>query len=55
LDLTGLVNRVYDAVAAIHFGRKGFAIRGKEQAGSKKNKKGITKFSSVEKLCMATI
>ena len=31
MDPTGLINSIYDAVAAIDFGRKGFATRGKEQ------------------------
>jgi hypothetical protein len=33
LERTGLVNNVYEAVAKIDFGRKGFATRGKEQEG----------------------
>jgi hypothetical protein len=33
LDLTGLINRITVATAAIDYGRKGFAIRGKEQEG----------------------
>jgi len=33
LDLTGLINSIYEAAADIEAGRKGFATRGKEQEG----------------------
>ena len=33
MDLTGLVDSIYDAVININFGRKGFAIIGKEREG----------------------
>jgi hypothetical protein len=33
LDQTGLVDSIYDAAAAIDFGRKGFATRGKAEEG----------------------
>jgi hypothetical protein len=41
LDLTGLVNSIYDATAAIDFGRKGFATRGKAEEGRISYEKGI--------------
>ena len=33
LDLIGLVDKIYEAVAAIDFGRKVFATRGKAEEG----------------------
>ena len=42
MDLIGLVNSVYDAAAAIDFGRKGFAIRGKEHEGRISYETGIS-------------
>ncbi|MCL2067576.1 MAG: hypothetical protein FWG99_08940 [Treponema sp.] len=42
MDLTGLVNSIYDAAAAIDFGRKGFATRGKEQEGRISYETGIS-------------
>ena len=33
MDLTGLINSIYEAAADIEAGRKGFATRGKEQEG----------------------
>ena len=33
MDKIGLVDKIYNAVVAIDFGRKGFATRGKEQEG----------------------
>ena len=33
MDLTGLINSIYEATADIEAGRKGFATRGKEQEG----------------------
>jgi hypothetical protein len=41
LDLTGLVDKIYIAVEAIDFGRKGFATRGKEQEGRISYEDGI--------------
>jgi len=41
LDLTGLVNNIYEAAAHIDFGRKGFAIRGKAEEGRISYEKGI--------------
>jgi hypothetical protein len=41
LDLTGLVDKIYIAVEAIDFDRKGFAIRGKEQEGRISYEDGI--------------
>ena len=38
---TGLINNIYDAVAAIDFGRKGFATRGKAEEGRISYEKGI--------------
>jgi len=38
---TGLINSIYDAAAAIDFGRKGFAIRGKADEGRISYEKGI--------------
>ena len=43
----GLINSIYDAVAAIDFGRKGFAARGKEQEGRISYEKGIALALSV--------
>jgi hypothetical protein len=40
---TGLVNSVYDAASKIEFGRKGFAIIGKEREGRISYEKGIAK------------
>jgi len=40
--VTGLVNKIYDAAAAIDFGRKGFAIRGKAEEGRLSYENGIT-------------
>jgi hypothetical protein len=46
LEKTGLVNSVYDAVAAIDFGRKGFATRGKAEEGRISYEIGIAKAQS---------
>jgi len=43
LDLIGLVDSIYSAAVAIDFGRKGFAIRGKEQEGRVSYETGIEK------------
>ena len=42
MDLTGLVNRIYDAAAAIEFGRKGFATKGKAEEGRVSYERGIS-------------
>jgi hypothetical protein len=41
LDLTGLVDKIYVAAAAIDFGRKGFATRGKAEEGRISYEEGI--------------
>jgi hypothetical protein len=41
LDLDGLILKTYDAVAAIDLGRKGWAVRGKEQEGRISYERGI--------------
>jgi len=41
LDSAGLVSNIVDAVLNIDAGRKGFATRGKEQAGRLSYEKGI--------------
>jgi len=46
LDLAGLINRITIATAAIDYGRKGFAIRGKEQEGRISYEDGIAKAMS---------
>ena len=43
MDLIGLVNNITEATTSIDFGRKGFAIRGKEQAGRISYETGIEK------------
>ena len=42
MDLTGLVNNIYDAATAIDFGRKGFATRGKAEEGRLSYERGIS-------------
>jgi hypothetical protein len=39
----GLIDSIYDAAAFIDFGRKGFAIRGKEREGRISYEDGIDK------------
>ena len=51
---TGLVDRVYDAAAAIDFGRKGFAIRGKADDGRLSYEKGISRALSAFTEAQAT-
>jgi len=51
---TGLVNNIYDAAAAIDFGRKGFATRGKEQEGRINYEDGIAKALSAFQEAQAT-
>jgi hypothetical protein len=43
LDLIGLVDNINDATTRIDYGRKGFAIRGKEQEGRISYEMGIAK------------
>ncbi len=45
----GLVSNIYNAAAAIDYGRKGFAIRGKEQEGRISYEKGIAQAMSAFK------
>jgi len=54
LDLTGLVDSVYDAAAAIYFGRKGFAIIGKEREGRISYEEGIAAALSTFKEALST-
>ena len=42
MDQTGLINSIYAATINIDFGRKGFAIRGKEQEGRISYEDGIS-------------
>ena len=41
MDRAGLITNIYDAVVSIDLGRKGFAIKGKEQEGRIFYEKGI--------------
>jgi len=54
LDLAGLINRITIATAAIDYGRKGFAIRGKEQEGRISYEDGIAKAMTAFKEAQAT-
>ena len=54
LALTGLVNSIYEAVAAIDFGRKGFATRGKAEEGRISYEIGIAKAMSAFEKAQAT-
>jgi hypothetical protein len=49
----GLVSNIYNAAAAIDYGRKGFAIRGKEQEGRISYEKGIAQAMSAFKEAQA--
>ena len=51
---TGLVNRIYEAAAAIDFGRKGFAIRGKADEGRISYETGIASALSAFKDAQST-
>ena len=51
---TGLLNSIYEAAAAIDFGRKGFATRGKEQEGRINYEDGIAKALSSFKEAQTT-
>ena len=42
MDLTGLLSRISEAAAAIDFGRKGFATRGKAEEGRISYETGIS-------------
>jgi hypothetical protein len=54
LDLTGLLSNVYEAAAAIDFGRKGFATRGKAEEGRISYEDGIAKALSAFQQAQAT-
>ena len=54
MDKTGLVTSIYNAVAAIDFGRKGFATWGKEHEGRISYERGITAAMSIFKQAQAT-
>jgi hypothetical protein len=54
LDLAGLINRITIATAAIDYGRKGFAIRGKEQDGRISYEDGIAKAMTAFKEAQST-
>ena len=51
---TGLINSIYDAAAAIDFGRKGFASRGKAEEGRISYEDGIAKALSAFQEAQAT-
>jgi len=55
LGLTGLLNSIITAVAAIDYGRKGFAIIGKEREGRISYEDGIAKAMSAFKEAQATV
>ncbi len=42
----GFIDRIYDAALAIDYGRKGFAVRGKADAGRISYKDGIAQAMS---------
>ena len=46
MDPTGLIDKIYTAAAAIDFGRKGFATRGKAEEGRLSYEQGISIASS---------
>ena len=54
MDKTGLVTSIYNAAAAIDFGRKGFATWGKEHEGRISYERGITAAMSIFKQAQAT-
>jgi hypothetical protein len=54
LDLAGLINRITIATAAIDYGRKGFAIIGKEREGRISYEDGIAKAMSAFKEAQKT-
>jgi hypothetical protein len=49
LDLAGFILKIHDAAAAIDFGRKGFATKGKAEEGRISYEEGITKAMSAFK------
>jgi hypothetical protein len=55
LDITGLILKIYDAVAAIDYGRKGFATRGKAEEGRISYETGIAWALSVFKDAQSTL
>jgi len=55
LDITGLVHKISDSVAAIDYGRKGFAIRGKAEEGRISYENGITAALSAFKDAQSTV
>jgi len=55
LDTTGLINSVYAAAAAIDFGRKGFATRGKAEEGRLSYENGISLALSTFRDAQSTI
>ena len=55
MDLTGLLNNIYEATLAIDFGRKGFATRGKAEEGRISYEKGISIALSAFKDAQSTI
>ena len=54
MGLTGLINSIITAVAAIDYGRKGFATKGKEQEGRVFYEKGINEAMSAFKEAQTT-
>jgi hypothetical protein len=54
LDLAGLINRITNATAGIDYGRKGFAIIGKEREGRINYETGISEAKSAFKEAQAT-
>jgi hypothetical protein len=54
LDLAGLLNSIITATSRIDYGRKGFAIRGKEQEGRISYEEGIAKAMTAFKEAQAT-
>jgi hypothetical protein len=55
LEATGLVNSIYDAAAAIDFGRKGFATRGKAEEGRISYETGISEALTAFKDVQSTV
>jgi hypothetical protein len=48
LDQIGFVDKLYDAAAAIEFGRKGFATRGKAEEGRISYENGIKAYQAAK-------
>ena len=55
MDLIGLASRIYKAAINIDFGRKGFAIRGKEQEGRISYEEGIAEALTAFKEAQTTV